>query len=236
MPKNSSDKANDAVENEKPATAAAAFFQDAYDNPGTTALVVGGTVATIGLIAASRGKLARLMPGGGRDGILLVEDTPFMGKAFKHALEEQGEKVTWFTGVKKLNPFTGITHEGKEVVVQPNKFKFAFVDGDLKGSIPQGEHVVDALKSSRLTSFGTSSVHQVNESLLRNGATVTGDKPAILSALVNRTIDLRQVVKAPARVQVQMDDMMTSMRAGGMRAETKKAEAVIRKYLYDEPL
>ncbi len=234
MPKNSSDKANDTIKEDKPTNAAAALFEDAYENPGTTALVIGGAAATIGVIAASRGKLARLMPGGGRDGIMLVEDTPFMGKAFKHALEEQGEKVTWFTGVSKLRPFTGVTHEGKEVVVQPSKFKFAFVDGELTGSRHQGEHVVDALKSSNLTSFGTSTIRDINMSMKLNGATVTGEKPAVLTALVNKTLDLRQVTRAPAAVQVQMDDLMVNLRKPEMEPMRQKADDVLRKFLLDD--
>jgi len=233
VPKDQVDKASDAVEKAKPQSAVAALFEDAYENPGTTAMVVGGAAATIGLIAASRGRLAKMLPGGGRDGILLVEDTPFMGKAFKHVLEEQGEKVTWFTGIKKLQPFTGITNDGKELVIQPNKFKFAFVDGELTGSRHQGEHVVDALKSSNLTSFGTSTIRDINLAMRTNGAALTGEKPAVLTALVNRTLDLRLVTSAPAKVQLQMDELMIKLRTPAMDEARKKADDVLHKFLLD---
>jgi hypothetical protein len=209
-------------------SAASAMLKEVYDHPIESAAIAGG-VAAVGILAAKRGQIGKMLPH--REGILLIEDTPYMGKAFKHALEAKGESVTWFTHVKKLHPFTGITNEGKEMVVQPNKFKFAFVDGELTGSRPQGEHVVDALKSGHLSSFGTSTIKSINDSMRLNGATVAAEKPAILTALVNDTLDLRRVTRVPGAVQTEMDSLMGRLMKPEMTPARKKADELLMKYI-----
>jgi hypothetical protein len=205
------------------ASAASNLWQEAYENPGKAALVVGGAAAAIGIAYAARGQ----------KGILLVEDTPYMGKAFRELLQEQGESVTWLTQIKRLQPFTGITNEGKEVVVQPHKFKFAFVDGGLKGSIPQGEHVVDALKSYGLKSFGTSTDDVVNKAMLRNGAIVAAQKPAVLTALVDQSIDFGKVTRVPAQVQREMYSLTDQLRTPELIPAYKKADEMLMKFMLE---
>lgn len=208
------------------------LWQEAYENPGKTALVVGGAAAAIGIAYAARGQIGKLLPNH-REGILLVEDSPYMGKAFRAALQEQGENVTWFTKIKSLQPFTGITHEGKEVVVQPHKFKFAFVDGELNGSRPQGEHVVDALKSYHLKSFGISTIPAINDSMVQHGAIVAAQKPAALTALVNHTLDLGKVTRAPAQVQLEMNSLTAKMLSPEMTPARKRADEMLMKFMLE---
>lgn len=209
------------------------LWQEAYENPGKTALVVGGAAAAIGIAYAARGQIGKLLPNQ-REGILLVEDSPYMGKAFRAALQEQGENVTWFTKIKSLQPFTGITHEGKEVVVQPHKFKLAFVDGELVGSKPQGEHVVDALKSDHLKSFGISTIPSINDSMVQHGAIVAAQKPTALTALVNHTLDLGKITRSPAQVQVEMNSLSARMLSPEMGPARKKADALVMKFIGEE--
>ncbi|CAN5336833.1 hypothetical protein BH11CYA1_BH11CYA1_14120 [soil metagenome] len=206
------------------------LWQEAYENPSKTALVVGGAAAAIGIAYASRGQIARFMPNH-REGILLVEDSPYMGKAFRQVLEEQGENVTWFTKIKRLQPFTGVTNDGAEVVVKPHKFKMAFVDGELVGSNPQGEHVVDALKSAHLKSFGISTIPSINESMVQHGAIVAAQKPAVLTALVDHSLDLSKVLRAPGQVQVEMNSVASRMLSAEMTPARKKADAIVMKFL-----
>ncbi len=209
------------------------LWQEAYENPGKTALVVGGAAAAIGIAYAARGQIGKLLPNH-REGILLVEDSPYMGKAFRAALQEQGENVTWFTKIKSLQPFTGITHEGKEVVVQPHKFKLAFVDGELVGSKPQGEHVVDALKSDHLKSFGISTIPAINDSMVQHGAIVAAQKPTALTALVNHTLDLGKITRSPAQVQVEMNSLSARMLTPEMSPARKKADALVMKFIGED--
>lgn len=206
------------------------LWQEAYENPGKTALVVGGAAAAIGIAYAARGQIGKLLPNH-REGILLVEDSPYMGKAFRATLQEQGENVTWFTKIKSLQPFTGITNEGKEVVVQPHKFKLAFVDGELVGSNPQGEHVVDALKSAHLKSFGISTIPSINDSMVQHGAIVAAQKPTALTALVNHTLDLGKITRSPAQVQVEMNSLSARMLTPEMSPARKKADALVMKFI-----
>ena len=214
------------------ASAASNLWQEAYENPGKTALVVAGAAATIGIAYAARGQIGKLLPNH-REGILLVEDSPFMGKAFRQVLQEQGESVTWFTKIKRLQPFTGITNEGAEVVVQPNKFKMAFVDGELVGSNPQGEHVVDALKAGHLKSFGISAIPAINDSMIRHGAVVAAQKPAALTALVNHSLDIGKVTRAPAQVQLDMNSLTKRMLTPELDEARHKADDILRKFILE---
>lgn len=214
------------------ASAASNLWQEAYENPGKAALVVGSAAAAIGVAYAARGQIGRLLPHQ-REGILLVEDSPFMGKAFRQVLQEQGESVTWFTKIKRLQPFTGITNEGAEVVVQPNRFKLALVDGELAGSNPQGEHVVDALKAAHLKSFGISTIPSINESMIRHGAVAAAQKPAALTALVDHSFDLSKVLKAPAQVQKEMDSLTARMLTPEMTPARKRADEMLMKFMLE---
>ncbi len=206
------------------------LWQEAYENPGKTALAVGGAAAAIGIAYAARGQIGKLLPNQ-REGILLVEDSPFMGKAFRQVLQEQGESVTWFTKIKRLQPFTGITNEGAEVVVKPHRFKMAFVDGELVGSNPQGEHVVDALKAARLKSFGISTIPEINESMIRHGAVAAAQKPVALTALVDHSLDLSKITRAPGQVQIEMNSLTARMLTPEMTPARKKADELLMKFI-----
>jgi CheY-like chemotaxis protein len=227
-----SDKTGHKVEKSDSSISSVAsnLWQEAYENPGKTALVVGGAAAAIGMAYAARGQIGKFLPNH-REGILLVEDSPFMGKAFRQVLQEQGESVTCFTNITRLQPFTGITNEGAEVVVKPHRFKMAFVDGELVGSNPQGEHVVDALKAARLKSFGISTIPEINESMIRHGAVAAAQKPAALTALVDHSLDLSKITRAPGQVQLEMNSLTARMLSPEMTPVRKKADAILMKYL-----
>ena len=123
------------------------------------------------------------------------------------------------------------SNEGKEVVVQPHKFKFAFVDGELTGSNPQGEHVVDALKSARLKSFGISTIPSINDSMVQHGAIVAAQKPTALTALVNHTLDLGKVTRSPAQVQLEMNSLTSRMLSPEMTPARKRADELVMKFI-----
>jgi len=211
-----------------------AFFKDAYEHPSTAALTVGGVALGAASLYAGRNQIARLLPKMGKD-VLLVEDTPYMGMAFKSALETNGERVTWVTGFKRANPLTATTMEGKEIVLNPSKFKVAFVDGSLEGSRLQGEHVVDALNKSGLRTIGTSTVPEVNASMMLNGATLAAPKSTLIAALVDNKINLKLAGKAPATLQRSLDGLTEELHTPGGEALRKKAGQLLTKFMAEDP-
>ena len=210
-----------------------AFFHDAYENASTTATVVGGVAIGALALYAGRNQIARLLPKMGKD-VLLVEDTPYMGRAFKSAIESNNERVTWVTGFKSANPLRATTIDGKELVLNPNKFKVAFVDGSLEGSMLQGEHVVDALHRSGLPSIGTSTVNEINATMIANGAEVAAPKSTVISALTNKTIDMAAAGKAPATLQKSLDGLTEDLHGPNGEALRQKAGDLLRKFIAED--
>jgi CheY-like chemotaxis protein len=209
-----------------PSSEPSTLWHDVYSHPGADGLAVVAAVAGAGLLYASRGALGFGLE---RTGTLLIEDTPYMGKALKQVLEDQGHKVTWLTGVTKLRPFTGITADGGNVVVKLGQFDKAFVDSDLKGSPLQGQDIVGTLRARKIFSIGTSSVDDTNELLRANGANVVGNKGVILTALANK-IDLTASLRAP-ELQARLDGMRTSFMSEEGKPMRAVAENVMKKYL-----
>ncbi|MBS2007483.1 MAG: response regulator [Cyanobacteria bacterium SZAS TMP-1] len=213
--------------------AGVAFFKDAYEHPSHTAMMAGGVALGAMALYAGRNQIARLLPRAGKE-VLLVEDTPFMGKAMKSALETNGERVTWVTGFRGANPLVGKTLDGRELLINPNKFKVALVDCELKGSYLQGEHVADALRRSGLPSIGTSSVPESNLSLLANGANVAGQKTAILSGLASNKLDLMAAAKTPATLQHQLDDLFVKLKGPEGKELRRQGDKLLQKFLIEE--
>lgn len=211
-----------------------AFFKDAYAHPSKTALEIGGVALGAAALYAGRNQIARLLPKMSKD-VLLVEDTPYMGKAFKSALESNGERVTWVTGFKSANPLTATTLEGKEFVLNPAKYKVAFVDGSLDGSYLQGEHVVDALRHSGLRTIGTSTVDEVNASMIANGATLAAPKSTVISALANNQMDLKMAGRAPGALQQSLNSLTEQLHTPAGEALRKKAGQLLTKFISEDP-
>ena len=206
------------------------LWQEAYEHRGEGAVVAGAVaVGVVGLIAA-RGQLARAAA---RE-VLLVEDSPYMAKAFKSTLEANGEKVTWLTGVRRVSPLTGMTAAGKDVIFDPRKFKIAFVDGDLQGSYLQGEHVVHALRQGGLTSIGTSSEVRFNQAMLDNGAKIAAPKATVLSALIHNSLDLKAAVRAPAQTQVGLEHMTEALRGPSGKELRNSGDCLLMKCIAED--
>jgi hypothetical protein len=206
------------------------LWHEVYTHPGLDALAVAGVaagVAAAGLFCYSRGAF-----GLGRTGTLLIEDTPFMGKAMKQLLEDQGHTVTWLTGVKAVGPkaISGITVDGGSVTLNLRKFRTAFVDGELTGSPLQGEDIVGSLRKGKVFSIGTSSVHTINELMLKNGANAVSNKGVLFTSMVNNQVELSGRLRTPA-LQTRLDELgalITSKEGKPMR---KAADAVLMKYM-----
>lgn len=207
------------------------LWQAVYENPGKTALAVGGTALVVGAAIASRGKLAKLLPGAKND-VLLVEDSPFFGTAIKETLERQGNRVTWVTGAEDVNALKAglaTAPNGHVVPVHLERFQAAFVDGDLAGKVT-GAQVVERLSAEHVASVGISSQKAMNLEMIKEGAVAAGLKPSVFGALVNKDITVAGILKKPGAVQGQIDsyqarylaDHTIGERAGDLLKEAMK--------------
>lgn len=207
------------------------LWHEVYTHPGADALAVAGVAATVaaaGVFCYSRGLL-----GLGRTGTLLIEDTPYMGKAMKQVLEKQGHTVTWLTGVKAvdLNTISGTTVDGGSVTLNLRKFRTALVDGALKGSPLQGEDVVGSLRKGEIFSIGTSTTE--NELLLKNGADVASNKSILFVSMANKLVDLTGRLRAPA-LQTRLDELDTLIASPEGKPLHKAANAIVRKIIDED--
>lgn len=182
------------------------LWKSVYEHPAETALVVAGTAVVVGAAIASRGKLAKLLPSAKND-VLLVEDSPYFGTAIKETLEQQGNRVTWVTGaedLKALKAGMATAPNGQAVPVHLERFRAAFVDGDLAGKVT-GAQVVERLTAEHVASVGISSMPTMNAAMIKEGAIAAGLKPSVFGALVNKEISVAGILKKPGAVQGQID-------------------------------
>lgn len=192
------------------AEASQSLWQAAYEHPVATGIAVGGTALLVGAAIASRGKIAGLLKGG-KNEVILFEDSPWFGNAMKQTLERQGNRVTWVTGaddLKALDAGVATVHGGKHIPVKLDRFQAAFVDGDLKGGI-SGAQVVHRLSAERVASVGISSQLSMNAEMLKEGAIAAGVKPSVFGALVNREISVSGMLKSPGTIQGGIDSFQT---------------------------
>ena len=93
--------------------------------------------------------------------------------------------------------------------------------------------MVDALKSDHLKRFGISTIPSINDSMVQHGAIVAAQKPAVLTALVNHTLDIGKVTKAPAQVQLEMKSLTERMLSPEMTPARKKADDMLMKFMLE---
>lgn len=209
--------------------AASKLADECYEHPW----VAGAAVATaaVGVGLAARGQIS-VLRNMGKD-VLLIEDTPFMGKAFKSQLEAEGHRVTWLTSVSQHTPLTGLDGAGQKVVINPNRFKIAFVDGDLGPSYLQGPHLVDALRKSGVPSIGTSTIAEFNDVMRGSGAKIAADKPTVLAALVGHRLNLSEAIVNPARVQSKLSTLAEDLRAHRVDDLKRTADRLLHRFIED---
>ena len=188
------------------ADASHSLWQAVYENPGKTALLVGGTALVVGAAVASRGKIAELIPGL-KNKVLVVEDSPFFGPAFKETLERQRNEVTLITGAEDVAALkSGIVTApgGKQIPVHLERYQAAFVDGELAGNVT-GAQVVKELSAKHVSSVGMSSQIAPNAEMLREGAIAAELKPSVFGALVRKEISVPGILRNPGEVQGQLE-------------------------------
>ncbi len=207
------------------------LWQDAYDHPVRTGL---GVAAVVGvgaavLYATKGGAAERFFAG--KPNVLLIEDTPGMAMAFRDALNTQGHKVTWVTGIKSLQPLTGFTPEGGEVALASKQWKLAFVDGDLGKNRLTGPEIVGTLRSKNIMSIGTSTTEDFNSAMRANGASIAANKAVIFTSVLGNKIDLKAALRAPEVAQEGLNAFGAVMRSPEHATLRKAADAKLMHYL-----
>lgn len=220
---------SELIGDNKQASEPSSLWQAAYDNPVKTGLYAAGAVAgCAALVYASKGRIAERLLGSKAD-VLVIEDTPAMGKAFSEVLQSKGHNVTWVTNIKSLKPLIGTTAEGAEIGLD-RRFRFALVDGDLGKGVMTGPEIVGTLKDHRILSIGTSSVDSFNKDMLKNGAEIAANKAVVFAGLIGDKLDLKAALKAPAVAQETLKVFTGALRNPEYTPLRKEADALLMKH------
>lgn len=213
----------------KQASEPSSLWQAAYDNPVKTGLCAAAAIgAGAALLYASKGAaLERLL--GTKANVLVIEDTPAVGKAFSEILQSKGHDVTWVTGIKSLRPLVGITPEGAEIGLG-RRFRFALVDGDLGKDALTGPEIVGTLKEHRILSIGTSTIDSFNVDMLKNGAPIAANKATVITSLMAGKLDLKAAAKAPSLMQDSLKRFAETLHNRENEPLRKQADALVKKY------
>lgn len=215
--------ASDAEKN----SSLAKLFDAAYENPLATGAAL-GAVAVGAAALCARGRIAEAWR---KPGVLLIEDTPGLGMAFRDALLASGHKVTWVSNIKSLKPLTGVAADGAELNLARQKFNLALVDGDLGKGQLSGAQIVGTLKEHNIVSIGTSAVESFNKDMIANGASLAANKAVIYSSIFSRRFDLKTALSNPAQLQSKLDDFATKIRLPENAAMRKQADETLMSYL-----
>lgn len=223
---------SELAQNNQEKSLASSLWQAAYENPGKSALAVAATAAggAALIYAARKGHIAEHLPWK-KPNVLLIEDTPGMALAFQDALKAGGHKVTWVTGIKSLNPLTGIAPQGAELSLAGRRFNIALVDGDLGKNMLTGPEIVGTLKSHKIMSIGTSTTNDFNKSMLENGASIAANKGVLYSSLLGKRLDLKAALKQPTVAQEGLDALGNTLRLPENAQLRKLADETLGKFL-----
>ena len=196
---------------EQPAGALSAVWKAAYEELPNAATGIAATAALIGV----SGAIAYATKGRswGKPNVLIIEDTIEMGKAYSDALTASGHKVTWVTNIKSLNPLIGTSPTGGEIALKSNKWKVAFVDGDLGKDVLTGPEIISTLTQKRMLAIGTSTIEDFNIAMRANGAGVALNKAHLYTALYGNKVDLRAAMKAPEAAQTNLTTFMNDVKS-----------------------
>lgn len=183
------------------------LWQSAYEHPVETGVAIVATAASVAALVLSRGRLARAFAPKQQE-VLVVEAAPFMGKAMKTALQEQGHNVTWVTEINRLRPLTGLSSEGKDVPLNLRRFHTAFVDPNhVNKAVPEFTDLAPMFRRSNVRTIGTSVMDETNQRMLASGFDAAGSKPMVLTSIVGGNLNLRDAYRNPASAQRVLDWM-----------------------------
>ncbi|MBX9686169.1 MAG: hypothetical protein K2X27_05675 [Candidatus Obscuribacterales bacterium] len=161
--------------------------------------------------------------------ILIVEDTPMMGKAIEEVLIAQGHQVSWVLGASSLEPLVFIQPDKSESSLDLSSFDLAFCDGQLLGNF-SGPQITEVLSAAGICTVGISTEMELNQSMTEKGACAGFNKGLFFLGLFGKAIEPRAVLSQPHTVQ----GLEASLKALAQNSALRKAaDQVIMKYLND---
>ncbi len=203
------------------------LWQSAYEHRHQ--LATGVAEVSVGVAAAAA--LTALHLNGKGSEVLVVEAAPFMGKALRDTLQSAGHKVTWISEIKTLEPLVGVTESKKMLYLNPKRFGTAFIDPNhVSLDSVNFEQVAPFFKQARVRTIGTSAMGDVNEQMLASGFDLAGNKTAILTSLIGKKLDIRQIQRAPQQAQSLLSSLQNRINGPELAAERAQARELIRKY------
>lgn len=203
------------------------LWKSAYEHK--TAVGVGVSVA------ATLAATALHLNGKARE-VLVVEAAPFMGKAMRDSLTAAGHKVTWITEINTLNPLVGISEAKERILLNPKRFGTAFIDPNhVSADSVNFEQVAPFFREKNVRTVGTSAMAAVNKEMLESGFDLAGNKTAVLTSIVGRRLDLRQIERAPAQAQSLLSSLQNKMNSQELAEARAQARELIRKYTTPPP-
>lgn len=207
------------------------LWRTAYEHPIETGLAVAAAAATAAALIASRGKLARVFAPRHQE-VLVVEAAPFMGKAMRSALQEQGHKVTLVAEISKLRPFSAITHEGDEITLGLRRFHTAFVDPNhVHKAVPSYAELAPVFRRNNVRTIGTSVMDNINKNMLENGVDSAGTKPIVLAAIVGRRLNLKEAYRNPEQAQRVFDWLKPRFNTAELETLRTRTNEVLTKHM-----
>lgn len=207
------------------------LWQTAYEHPVETGLAVAAAAGTAAALIASKGKLARLLAPRQQD-VLVVEAAPYMGKSMRHALEQQGHRVTWVTEITKVKPFSGLTEKGDEIPLTLRRYHTAFVDPNhVHKSVPKFEELAPYFQRANVRTIGTSVMADVNQKMVSSGFDAAAGKPVVLSSLVGRQLDLRTAYRSPAHAREMLDSVSHRMGSPEFESVRQRTSELLKQYM-----
>ena len=176
-------------------------WQTIKENPGKTALGVGGTALALGLAKYGMSRYAAAhLPR-----VLIFEESPFMGQAMKAALSKSGYQADLFLGARSLkNNIVGIATDGTDVAIDLSKYRFGLLAGGLKGEY-HGVDIARRLASEKITTLGLSTSDKMDNAFRLSGATITSNKGTGFAALHQGVFNPTTAIKSPQKTQLALE-------------------------------
>ncbi|MBZ0187778.1 MAG: hypothetical protein K8F91_16145 [Candidatus Obscuribacterales bacterium] len=143
--------------------------------------------------------------------ILVVEDTVMMAKTFIDMLQSAGHQVDWVIGFERVkrvrNPIC-TAPDGSKLVVDASQYDLVLMDGDLKGKIT-GDCGVPAFTSKGAVCFGTSTMSEMNDEMIKAGAVHAATKVTIYFALYHGRVKAEDLVACSFETRARLSAAQT---------------------------
>ena len=216
-----------------------ALWKAAYEyRVPEAAVAVGGALLATAIVCTRSQGLARFLENA--DKVLLLEDTPGMGRALRDGLHNQGLRVSWYRGANAAADGEHLWGKMRfgSIPLDLKKYKYAVVDGDLGKKSLTGEQIVPHLRDANPNIFvvGSSSQRTMNADMQKAGADLTSRKDLLVGLLasnhlpLSETLAAKRTVGSVADVQKNIDFITEHRRAPEYKPVWKSARTLVEKY------